>query len=174
MEKDRGFRVLAIIAICIAVVGLTVGYAALQQTLVISTTATAKAGTFVVKFENLSTTPVLTGKAAVKTTASLTTAQVTIDVNLFEPGDSATYTFDVTNSGTIDAKLDTINTTDVVAPVLYSLTYTGGAAPAQNDVLAAGATVHLTLKVTYDPDVTAPVTTDTAASIVTTLLYVQK
>lgn len=38
MQKDRGFRVLAIVAICIAVVGLSIGYAALQQTLTINTT----------------------------------------------------------------------------------------------------------------------------------------
>jgi hypothetical protein len=91
MEKDRGFRVLAIVAICIALVGLTIGYAALQTTLTINTKATVKAATWNVKFQNLGT-PTLTGEAAVVNAATLTDTVVTIDVSLKKPSDQVVYT----------------------------------------------------------------------------------
>jgi hypothetical protein len=175
MEKDRGFRVLAIVAICIAIVGLSIGYAALQTTLTITTKATTKAATWSVKFANLGT-PTLTGKAAVNTAAAISgdSTTITIDVNLFQPSDAAVYTFDVTNDGTIDAKLNAAPTiTGIAAPVLYTLTYADGTAIAANDTLNAGITKNLKLTVTYDPSATTVTSTDVAHTITATMLYVQ-
>lgn len=181
MEKDRGFRVLAIVAICIAVVGLSIGYAALQTTLKIDTTANVKGATWKVEFANLGT-PTLTGKAAVATPAaisaynSVANTQITINVNLFQPGDSVVYTFDVTNAGTIDAKLSAIPTiTGIVEsdPITYSLTYADGTAIAANDTLNSTVTKNLKLTVTYKSTVTEVPATDTPYTISATMLYVQ-
>lgn len=179
MEKDRNFRILAIVAICIAIIGLSVGYAALQTTLTVNTTATAKAATWNVKFTNLGT-PTLTGKAAVTNAATLTDTTVTIDVSVINPGDSATYTFDVTNAGTIDAKLSSITYTGVTEAaakhMIYTLTYADGSAIAANDTLTAGATKNLKLTVTYDSNIASTdlPTTDQTQAITAVLLYVQK
>lgn len=178
MEKDRGFRVLAIVAICIALVGLTIGYAALQTTLTINTKATVKAATWNVKFQNLGT-PTLTGEAAVVTAATLTDTVVTIDVSLKKPSDQVVYTFDVTNAGTIDAKLSAAPTltgvTEAAAKhVNYTLTYSDGTAIAANDDLTAGQTRGLKLTVLYDPTATELAATDTELNISAVMLYVQK
>ena len=175
MQKDRGFRVLAIVAICVAIVGLSIGYAALQQTLTITTAATTKGETWSVKFANLGT-PTLGGKAAVSTAATITDTLININIDLKQPGDSAVYTFDVTNAGTIDAKLNaapTITGLKENDPVKYTLTYADGTAIAANDTLAAGATKNLKLTVTYDSTVTTVPSTDTTYTITAVMLYVQ-
>src|SRR5574344_90421 len=178
MEKDRGLRVLAIIAICIAVVGLSIGYATLQQTLTINTTAKAKAQTWSVKFANL-TDPTLVGKATVTNKAVLNTEStgITVDVALSVPGDSVTYTFDVTNAGTIDAKLSsepTINgtgTTGNNVPLNYALTYADGTKVSANDTLNVGETKHLKLVVTYNASVDTVPETDTSYTFNASMLY---
>lgn len=172
---------MAIVAICIAVVGLSIGYAALQQTLTINTTATAKAQTWSVKFTNLAT-PTLTGKASVKTAAALNSAstEITIDVDLKEPGDTVTYTFDVTNAGTINAKLSAIPTisgtgiTGENVPLTYALTYADGTEIKANDTLDASATKNLKLVVTYNSTVETVPAEDTSYTFNASMLYIQQ
>ena len=54
--KDRGFKVIAIAALLLAVVGLTVAYASYTETLRVSGTVTAKStsDSWDVSFQNLS------------------------------------------------------------------------------------------------------------------------
>jgi hypothetical protein len=182
MQKDRGFRALAIFAICIAVAALSIGYAALSQTLNVNGTTTIKGNNWDVHFENL-TKPTAVNKnlvgSASETSSSLNTTTLTFAANLVLPGDSITYTWDVKNAGTIDAKLSS-------APVLtglseaqaknvtYTFTYADGTAIAANDTLTAGQTKSLKLVVTYNASATSVETTDTSLSLSTTLTYVQK
>ena len=94
--------------IYIAVVGLSLGYAALQQSLEISTDATvgSKEDNWKIYFADADE-GTATGTAEVGN-ISLTNTDVTVNnVKLKAPGDSVTYTFSVKNDGTIDAKLGT-------------------------------------------------------------------
>ena len=96
--------------LAVGLIGLTVAYALLTQQLKIESTATVKAGTWDIHFENLSSS--LTGKAALADTNKLaissnsTTISGSVGV-LSVPGDSIVYTFDIINEGDIDAEVET-------------------------------------------------------------------
>jgi hypothetical protein len=154
MQKDRGGRLLAIVAICIAVAGLSIAYAALSSTLTINGTATVTPASWGVEFVTTSlSSPTtanggLTGAASITTTPTITTTSITgYDLGLTKPGDSVTYTFDVHNKGTIDAKITDFS---FLTPT-YTATATGD--PGTADV--ALVTENLKMTLTYNTATTA-------------------
>lgn len=181
MDRDRSFRTLAVIAVIVAVAGISVAFAALTQTLNISGTGTVKGNTWSVKFANLQT-PTLGGTATVDTPASFngTSTTLTYAVSLKLPGDSVTYLFDVTNTGTIDAKIAPAGLTltgvteALAANVTYTLTYANGTAIQAGDTLAAGATKNLKLVVTFNNSATELPTSDVELSLGASLNYIQQ
>ena len=111
MEKDRKFRALAIAAICIAVVGVSVAYAALAATLNINGTATVDtSNSWNVKFVNASS---MTNKANIVVDGpSITSDQlVEWEATFTAPGQQISFTVDVQNAGSIDAVLTNITKT---------------------------------------------------------------
>ena len=127
MEKERKIKVLSVAALLVAVLGLTVAFAALSQTLTINGSATVNTASWDIHFKNLST-PTLTGGAAVTTAPAIDTKGTTIGdyaLKLTKPGDSVTYTFDVENKGTINAKIS-----ELVKAAKPTCTGTGSAATA--------------------------------------------
>lgn len=95
------------------------------------------------------------------------------------PGDSVTYVVTISNSGTVDAKVKTIqwvddydvaDTTYDDSPIIYSYSF-----PDRNNVLVAGTgvtTVEVT--VTYDPAVTSqPSSADLEKSASLSIIYEQ-
>lgn len=120
MEKERKIKVLSLVALIVAVLGLTVAFAALSQTLTINGTASVDAANWDVRFESLDGTynvsPTLSrtpGSTEVLYAENLeisedgSTANV-VGVLLGRPGDYATYDFKISNKGTIDAKISNI------------------------------------------------------------------
>ena len=111
-EKQKNFLLGVLL---VGIVSMTIAYAALSTTLRINSAATVKGGTWDIHFANGSVngTPT-TAPASGRTvyfngTPSLATTTISnVHVVLTQPGDSATYTFDIVNDGTIDAKLSTI------------------------------------------------------------------
>jgi len=115
VEKERKIKLLSLVALIVAVLGLTVAFAALSQTLTINGSASVDAAEWDVHFENLSE-PTITGAARVINNPVLNGTSIdSLEVSLTKPGDSVTYTFDVVNNGTIDAenKLELLNDIDV-------------------------------------------------------------
>ena len=172
MEKERKIKVLSVAALLVAVLGLTVAFAALSQTLTINGSATVNTATWDIHFKNLSE-PTLTGDAAVTTAPTIDTKGTTIGtyaLKLTKPGDSVTYTFDVENSGTINAKITdlvkaetptctgtgdsaTADAKVICDGLTYTLTYTdGGAAVKKEDTLNANETKNLTLELAFESD----------------------
>ena len=109
MEKDRKFRALAIAAICVAVVGVSVAYAALQTTLSIE--GSASVGTLESAWNihwdnvklvakdstiNYTKTPVISAG---------NDEQITWSAVFTAPNTSLTFTADIENEGTLNAKL---------------------------------------------------------------------
>ena len=174
MGYKKSFGVMGIIVLCIAisaVFGIT--YAAFTQSLTISGTATVKKSSWSIKFANLSTVST-TGSAAQVTAPTINTNDTKISnysVSLTKPGDTVSYTFDVTNAGDYNAVLDTItiptptctkttngvdtDATNVCSNLTYTLTYSDGTALAKNDALNAGATKSMKLTLTYKSTATA-------------------
>lgn len=167
MEKERKVKTLSIAALIVAVLGLTVAFAALSTQLTINGTAEVKAATWDIHFANLSEAT-LTGTATVATAPTLAATKIgDYKITIVKPGDGVKYTFDVENKGTIDAKLGTFTKPEpvctsagtaaeaakVCAGLTYTLTYTDtGAAVKAEDTLAKGETKNLTLTLSYDSD----------------------
>ncbi len=118
MEKERKIKTLSLVAMIVAVLGLTVAFAALSQTLTINGTASVNAAEWDVHFENLSA-PKLTGAAEVINEPTLTSDSFDgLNVKLTKPGDGVTYTFDMVNKGTVAAKIDEENIYDNISEIL--------------------------------------------------------
>ncbi len=122
MEKDRGARVIAIVALLVGVVGLSVGFAAMSSNLKISSTAevTPNDEDFTVQFSTnnstiegttVNATTTGTGVTADAATISNSTKSSTIsglNAKFTEPGQTVTYTFYAVNGGKYDAYLNRI------------------------------------------------------------------
>lgn len=154
MQKDRGGRILGIIAICIAVAGLSIAYAALSSTLTINGTGTVTPASFGVEFVTSSlTTPTLennglTGFATVTTAPTIDTTNITgYNLALTRPGDSVTYTFDVTNKGSMNAVIKTFTYTNP--------TYTATATDAEGTKDVNLVTTNLKMQLVYAEDTTS-------------------
>lgn len=179
MEKDRSFRSLAVVAILIAIVGISVAFAALSQVLTVNGTTKVKGGSWSVSFANLQT-PTSVGIASIDTAATLTNNSTTMNfaVSLTQPGDSVTYLFDVTNTGTIDSKVSAVSLSGVTeaqaANVTYTLTYADGTAITVGDTLNAGTTKNLKLVVTFNSTATSVPNTDITLNLGATITYTQQ
>lgn len=120
MEKDRGTKTMAIVALMVAVVSLSVGFAAFSSALNVSSSATVSpvATTFNVDFsssssgvETNSITPTVTGDATATNATISNTGDPTITglaATFTAPGQSATYTFYAYNAGEYLAYLNSI------------------------------------------------------------------
>lgn len=122
MEKDRSTKIIAIVALCVAVIGLSVGFAAFSNELTISSSATVtpEETDFDVNFSTVNTaeTPgTVTGTA--NGTAGATASDATIDntdapkitglkANFTAPGQTVTYSFYAHNAGKYAAYLNTV------------------------------------------------------------------
>lgn len=168
-NKNRGLKIGVIAALVISVVAIGIGFATFTETLRIEGSATVQTSTWKVKFTNLSA-PTLKGTATVVTAPTINTNDTTIstyDVKLSKPGDSVSYTFDVANTGTYNAKLSSFNiptptctgsgdnatadAANVCKHLTYTLTYANGTSLAENDALAATSGVaNMKLTLTYE------------------------
>ena len=107
MEKERKIKVLSLVALIVAVLGLTVAFASLSQMLTINGTANVDAASWDIHFENLTSDTI--DDAMVNAEPTLSATKITgIDVTLTKPNDGATFLVDIVNGGTIDAKIDSV------------------------------------------------------------------
>ncbi len=108
MEKrDRGFKIIAVVALVVAVVGLSIAYAGYTSSLTVEGTATA-ASAWKIEWVDLDN-GTATGYADLtgKTLAIQSSKQAISGVigTLKAPGDTIKYEWDVENKGEIDATL---------------------------------------------------------------------
>ena len=196
MEKERGAKIIAIVALLIAVVGLTVGYAAYSSTLNINGTANVDPASWKVNF-GYKTGDSLTGTKtghATETTAP-TLADTTIsgfDVTLKAPGDSVTYNFLIKNSGTLNARLANFtmgtltcapnasgsisqeDATKLCGELTYTLTYADGSTITTGTTLNSSYSKELKLKLEWPSASTLSVSDDVKVTIgTTTFVYEQ-
>ena len=161
MEKERRTKALAVVVLLIVVAGLTVAFAALSATLNINGTAYLDAAKWGIKFENLSS-PTKIGSATTTGTAKIEeakSASITgINVSLSTPGDKVTYTVDLVNEGTINAKIDNIEKTVLTSEqqryLTFKVTDKNGNEVSEGDVLSAGETRNLTITIEFIKDLT--------------------
>ena len=115
MEKERKVKKWALIAVIVAVLGMTIAFAALSQTLTINGTANMEESYWGIQFYNISE-PILIGSARTdypkkqkKPILSDDWTEISdIRAILKKPGDEVRYTATLENWGTIDAEIASI------------------------------------------------------------------
>ncbi len=161
MEKERRTKTLVVVVLLIVIMGLTIAFAALSATLNINGTAYLDAAKWGIKFENLSE-PVSVGTATTTGTAKIEeakSAEITgINVSLSTPGDKVVYTVDLVNEGTINAKIDKIEKTELTSEqqryLTFKVTDKDGREVSEGDILSAGETRNLTITIEFIKDLT--------------------
>ncbi len=161
MEKERRTKALVIVVLLIVVAGLTVAFAALSTTLNINGTAYLDAAKWGIRFENLSS-PTKIGSATTTGTAKIEetkAAEITdMNVSLSIPGDKIVYTVDLVNKGTINAKIDNIEKTQLTSEqqryLTFKVTDKNGYEIKQGDILEKGETKKITITIEFIKDLT--------------------
>ena len=161
MEKERRTKALVVVVLLIVVAGLTIAFAALSATLNINGTAYLDAAKWGIRFENLSE-PVKVGTATTTGTAKIEetkAAEITdMNVSLSTPGDKVTYTVDLVNKGTINAKIDNIEKTVLTSEqqkyLIFKVTDKDGREVSEGNILSAGETRNLTITIEFIKDLT--------------------
>lgn len=179
MQNNRNRKIILMIVLCIAVVGITVAYATMTTTLTIKGEAVMDTESWKIKLSNL----VLDSAGA----GSFTTEPEIVDevfienyvARLTKPGDQVIMKFNVDNAGSLDADLSSavlgnLTCTSAATPAVendanlvcgnlsYTLVYTdattqeqtavaysAGAEVANGQKLLAGKSVNMTLKLEY-------------------------
>ena len=161
MEKERRTKALVIVVLLIVIAGLTIAFAALSTTLNINGTAYLDAAKWGIRFENLSS-PTKIGSATTTGTAKIEETKAAeingINVSLSTPGDKVTYTVDLVNKGTINAKIDKIEKTVLTSEqqkyLIFKVTDKDGREVSEGDILSAGETRNLTITIEFIKDLT--------------------
>ncbi len=167
--KDR--KNILIVALLIAIVAMSVGYAALAQQLTINGTANISAS-WDVKIKEI-TPKVLTGASVKEGSPTFNNTSASFDVDLEYPGASATFDVTVENAGTINATLDSISGLDAAnsdTPTYITYSVSG---VTEGDALRSGDTTTATVTVTWDPSQESVPETSVSKTATINLNYVQ-
>ena len=155
MEKERRIRILSIIALVIAVLGLTIAFASLSTTLKINGGAKVEAATWDVKFEELSSAST-TGSASEIESPTISEDGKKIEnmkVHLTKPKDSVTYTVYVANNGSINAEITSIKTPTLTEQqkkyLEFSATYEDGNTIENSNIINAGEKEKVIIKIRF-------------------------
>lgn len=185
MEKKRNGQLAVILVLAVAILFMSVGFAAYSTTLNINGTATVKANKWSVHFVDTSYAETTGSVAATNHTISDTSATYT--VTLTKPGDFYEFSIDVINDGSFDAVLKSITMSTLSAAeakyLTYTLTYDGTAYTASQSGLslslpyATGSnTKTVKVRVSYvQPENSAdlPTTEDATVTLTASLGYEQ-
>lgn len=188
-RNEKILQLVMVIALIISITGISIGFASMSSSLNVSGVSEMTPASWKIKFDNLSS-PQIVGDALVVTAPTITgdTHLGDYNIKLTKPGDSVVYTFDVINSGSIDAKLSTFNFTkpNVVAldenekkmvedNLIYTLTYNDGSSITLGDELLKGESKKLKLTVSYSMAATEiPINIVNINDMDITFVYTQK
>ncbi|MBQ6497722.1 MAG: hypothetical protein IJI58_03300 [Bacilli bacterium] len=165
MERNNKKRkkVLSVLVLLLLVLGITIGYSVLSQTLNIQGTSSVGGSTWNVHFENVQVDPDSVSGTNVTTApvaSGTNTISLSYNVTLNQPGDFYEFTVDVKNGGSIDAKLNEIPT--ITGPTPAQDVYTNAIFVNSDDTpvvagqtLAAGAKRTYKVRVEFDSNVNA-------------------
>ena len=162
MERDRRARVIAIVALLVGVVGLSLGFAAITNTLTIQSSAevtvdsskfnvdlSSQAGSVVDGTVTPSVTPTTDGPTGANATISNATAGAPTITGLHatftEPGQKVTYSFYTKNAGELAAYLTNVAFAEVTTGATKTCTAKSGTTQSLVTQACSGITLTLTL-----------------------------
>lgn len=141
MERKRGIKILSIIALFVAVIGLTVAFAAMSRTLIINGTASIESANWDVRLKPEDNSEFLLASAGAEVVKQGTITDTSItdfELKFTKPGDLVTLNFYIENAGDINALIESFK--------LYEFTCEGTGPNAEKDAKL----VCDNLKITYD------------------------
>lgn len=142
--KEKG---LLIAMLCTVVIVMAVAFAAFSTNLTINGTATISS-TWNVAFDGNNSS------CSDGSTVIVNGTTATLSVGLQSPGDEVTCTITVKNTGTLDAKLDTITSTPSGnAPITFTVTPSTSDLATRPVLAKETGTEIITVKIAYDADV---------------------
>lgn len=156
-DNGNGNGKFFILALLLLVIGVSIGYAALSKTLNINGTSNiANNAKWDIHLDNVQVTP---GSASPTQAATIAGNTVSFGVDLNTPGDFYEFTVDVTNGGTIDAKLGSTPelptlTAEQQKYVTYTITYDDGSALEADNPLNHGDTKTVKVRLEFKKDIT--------------------
>lgn len=127
MEKKISYSGLTITLLAVAIVIMSVGFAAFSANLNINGTAQVSSSSWRVEFDE-STYKETEGSVSPTSDPTINTTSMTYQVTLAKPTDFYEFTIDVKNLGTFDAQLKSITMTDISEHanyLKYTVTYGG-------------------------------------------------
>ena len=156
MEKRKDGQIVAIAALAIAIVFMSVGFAVFAQNLNINGTATVEKAIWDIHFDD-STFATTSESVAVTPTFDSASTTLSWTATLKKPGDYAEFTVDAKNYGTFDAKLKSITLSSLTAEqakyLKYYVSYGGGTYSATvtglSKALAANGSETVKVKLEY-------------------------
>ena len=155
MKKTKSNLIVAIV--CLLLICLTVGYAAINSKLNINGTTDISSNKWIIYFDNVVENE--TSIQAIKTaTIEEDKTKMNFDIELTEPGEYYEFNVDVVNDGTIDAMIDQV-IKDGMLPsheeyLTFDVTYDDGTPLKRCDALNAESKRNLLVKVTFKEEVT--------------------
>ena len=107
MEKGRKVKIISLCALLVAVLGLTVAFAALSQTLTINGSATVDTASWDIHFEASEKKVYNSGDGHLIGTPTINGTTISnFNVSVSKPNDEVDYYFKTVNNGTINAKIE--------------------------------------------------------------------
>ena len=162
MKKDQRKRkkILSVLVLLLLVLGISIGYAVLSQTLTINGSSSIGGSTWNVHFENVQITTGSVEASVAPTTSGTTTTALTYTIALQEPGDFYEFTVDVKNGGSIDAKLNAAPTISGVSTAQdvytnYTFLNSDGTAVNSGQTITAGNKKTYRVRVEFDGNINA-------------------
>ena len=179
MKKNRRRYVPTqwILILVLIIVGMGIGYAALETNLEIVGVSDVDSATWDVYFANIQVTG---GSVSASTPTITDKTSLFFSANLENPGEFYEFTVDVINAGTLDAKLDAIQITPVLTSTQknyfnYTVTYADRMPIEVGDALEVGQTEKILIRFEYltQTDTSLYPTDDTNFNFGVTMSYIQ-
>ena len=171
-NNKKVLQLFSIVALFLAVVGISIGFAALSTAMQITGTVHVTPATWKIEFNSATFSDMGTFATDGDATPTVTATTVSgYDIVLTRPGDSGKWTVEVENKGDINAKVSAVNIATpsivgtagaskdadealVTSNVTYDIKWSTGSAVALGDTLAAGEKKYIEIIATYNSEAT--------------------
>lgn len=167
MKKQKGKNSAIISCLIVAIVAMSVGYAALAQQLTINGTAGTGNASWAIAFDSITKNTTLSTSTATEVSSpSVSGTSATFNVTLTKPGDKMVYDVVVKNNGTIDATyagMSGVDEANLAEPT--QIQYTVEKTDADTDLLGSGSDTY---RITIEwPSTSTSVNTETTSKVAT-------
>lgn len=178
--KAKSKKYFSVLVLILLLLGVSVGYSTLTQTLNITGNSTITNATWNVHFANVEVSSGSVAASVAPSASGTSTTSMSYTVELVKPGDYYEFTFDVENTGSVDAKLSAVPTLSGVSAAQsvytsYTITHADGTAVAANEVITANHSDSFKVRVEFIKDITSSQLPTTAQNMTLTVSmnYVQ-